>query len=57
MSTANVLRYSFLGLGFLVGVKTDFSLRCEAKDKVEEDKYQTKLKLVKPELNIESYIL
>lgn len=46
MSTANVLRYSLLGLGFLVGVKTDFSLRSEAKHKEEEDKYQAKLKLV-----------
>ena len=46
MSTANVLRYSALGLGFLVGLKTDLSLKSEAKKRKEEDKYRTQLKLV-----------
>lgn len=47
MSTANVLRYSALGLGFLIGFKTDWSLKSEAKEREEEDKYQAKVKLVK----------
>lgn len=46
MSTANVLRYTALGLGFLVGFKTDWSLKSEAREREEEDKYQAQLKLV-----------
>ncbi|SCU83755.1 LAMI_0C04522g1_1 [Lachancea mirantina] len=46
MSTINVLRYTAVALGALVGFKTDFSLKSEASRKQEENKYQTELKLI-----------
>ncbi|CCK69642.1 F1F0 ATP synthase subunit e KNAG_0C05440 [Huiozyma naganishii CBS 8797] len=46
MSTANVLRYSALGLGVFVGLKNDLGFRSAAKSKKEEEKYQQKVKLV-----------
>lgn len=46
MSTLNVLRYSALALGVVVGVKTDFSLKSEAAKKSEENEYAAKLKLI-----------
>ncbi|KAH3899279.1 F1F0 ATP synthase subunit e SCDLUD_004715 [Saccharomycodes ludwigii] len=46
MSTLNVLRYSFLGLGLLVGLKTDIGLRCQAKKDNELREYQSKVDLI-----------
>ncbi|CCF57172.1 hypothetical protein KAFR_0C01790 [Kazachstania africana CBS 2517] len=46
MSTINVLRYSALGLGLVVGFKTDWSLRSAAKRKKQELEYQEQVKLI-----------
>lgn len=46
MSTVNVLRYSALGLGLLLGLKTDIGLRRTASKKEEQKAYDCKLKLV-----------
>ena len=47
MSSLNVLRYSALALGVVVGLKTDINLQCSAKKHVEEDAYQKQVALVK----------
>ena len=49
MSTANVLRYTALGLGFLAGFKTDWSLKSEAREREEEDKNKEEEKNEKEE--------
>ncbi|CAR57990.1 uncharacterized protein GVI51_H06919 [Nakaseomyces glabratus] len=46
MSTVNVLRYSALGLGLLVGLKTDFSLRGAAAKKLEEEEFSKRQQLI-----------
>lgn len=46
MSTANVLRYSALGLGLFFGFRNDIALRCSAHEKAEKVKYENELKLV-----------
>lgn len=46
MSTLNVLRYSALALGAVVGFKNDFFLKSQAAKKEEEDAFQQKLKLI-----------
>lgn len=47
MSSLNVLRYSALALGVVVGLKTDINLQCSAKKHAEEDAYQKQVALVK----------
>lgn len=47
MSTVNVLRYSALALGLVVGLRTDRNLNCSAKKQIEEVKFQKQVALVK----------
>lgn len=46
MSTANVLRYSALGLGVFFGLKNDMGNKKTASQKAADDAFQAKLKLV-----------
>lgn len=46
MSTVNVLRYSALGLGLLVGLKTDFSLKGAAAKDLEEKEFARREQLI-----------
>ncbi|GCE97792.1 hypothetical protein ZYGM_001120 [Zygosaccharomyces mellis] len=46
MSTANVLRYSALGLGIFFGFKNDLGNKKTASQKATDDAFQAKLKLV-----------
>lgn len=46
MSTVNVLRYSFLGLGLLVGLKTDFSLKGIAARELEDKEFARREQLI-----------
>lgn len=46
MSTVNVLRYSALGLGFLVGFQNDWSLKRKAIRTKEIEQYNLQMKLI-----------
>ncbi|CCE62850.1 hypothetical protein TPHA_0D02120 [Tetrapisispora phaffii CBS 4417] len=46
MSTANVLKYSALGLGLFVGIKNDLILKKDATKKAKEHERQAQLDLI-----------
>ncbi|KAM3162501.1 ATP synthase subunit e, mitochondrial [Lachancea thermotolerans] len=46
MSTVNVLRYSALALGAIIGLKTDLSLKSEAAKSSQQKEYAEKLRLI-----------